>query len=95
MNYALWMFDIQTPESTSGQPVAPTPFSLVQVTLTKQEYIDLKWQANHYQEMFERARQRERELTATIASMKKAHEAEIVRLEAQIKDLHSQLSHNK
>lgn len=87
------MLDISAPAPASAQPV--TPFSLVQVTLSKQEYIDLKWQANHYQDLWERARDRERELTATISSLKKKHKAEVAQLEAENKDLKSQLAHMK
>ncbi|MBO9492770.1 hypothetical protein J7438_01510 [Thalassotalea sp. G20_0] len=73
------MLDISPePECTSGQP--GTPFSLVQVSLTKQEYIDPKWQVNHYRDLWERARDRERELTAAIALMKKEHKAKVEQL---------------
>ncbi|MBO9484459.1 hypothetical protein [Salinisphaera sp. G21_0] len=88
------MLDISPePECTSGQP--GTPFSLVQVSLTKQECIDLKWQVNHYRDLWERARDRERELTAAIALMKKEHKAEVEQLKAQNKERNSQLSHMK
>ena len=49
--------------------------SLVQVTLTKQEFIDLKWQVNHYRDLWKRTRVREQELLATIALMKKDNKA--------------------
>ncbi|WP_422468947.1 hypothetical protein [Endozoicomonas sp. ALC013] len=63
------MLEITTPECTLEQSC--TPFSLVQVTLTKQEFIDLKWQVNHYRDLWKRTRVREQELLATIALMKK------------------------
>lgn len=87
------MLEISSPECTSGQP--DTPFSLVQVVLTKQEYIDLKWQVNHYRNLWERSRDREKELSATIDSMNKEHKAEVEQFKAQIKESNSQLSHMK
>lgn len=87
------MLEITSPECTSEQSC--TPFSLVQVTLTKQEFIDLKWQVNHYRDLWKRTRVREQELLATIALMKKDNKAEVDQLKATIKERDSQLSHMK
>ena len=67
--------------SFSGQSSKPeklhaTPFSKEQITLPKEEYIQLKWEVNYWKSQHQRAIIREDELKTNIAE-----------LEAQIKDL--------
>lgn len=78
------MLEISISECTSGQ--LDTPFSLVQVTLTKQKDVDLKWQVSHYRDLWVCARDRKQELVATNARMKKEYKTVFDYLNEKIKE---------
>jgi transposase len=65
---------------TPSQGASGSPFAQVMVTITKQEYIQLKWDAQYWQMSHQRAVAREAELKAQIET-----------LQAQVRDLRQRL----
>ena len=87
-------------ETLRLQPVPSlpdTPFSLALITIPKQDYINLKQQANYWQSQYQRVSARERDARAsarsTIDQLKKEHKDSLSHYEAQIKELKSQKAH--
>src|SRR3989441_10126158 len=71
---------ISTFELAPGHSSGTTPFSQQPVVLTKQAYIELKWEANYWRAQHERLLEREAALQAEVAA-----------LQATIRDLHQRL----
>ena len=71
------------------------PFAKTLVTLSKEEHIELKWQASHYRTQWQRACVREKEALAQIKALKLEHKQAIESMNAQIDDLKNQLTEMK
>ena len=87
-------------KTVRSQPVPSlpdTPFGLALITIPKQDYINLKQQANYWQSQYQRVSAREKEARAsakaTIDQLKKEHKDSLSHYEAQIKELKSQNAH--
>src|SRR5437870_4807591 len=57
---------ISPPELAPGDETGTTPFAQQTVVLTKQAYIELKWQANYWRAQYEQLMEREATLKAEI-----------------------------
>ena len=87
-------------KTVRSQPVPSlpdTPFGLALITIPKQDYINLKQEANYWQSQYQRVSAREKEARAsakaTIDQLKKEHKDSLSHYEAQIKELKSQNAH--
>ena len=71
------------------------PFEQVPVTLSKQEVIDLKWQANHYKALWKRSKQREADALRQVEALKSEYKTTVSRMQAEIDSLKNQLAEMK
>lgn len=81
-----------------SEDASEAPFAYAQVILTKQAYIQLKWDANYWHAEWQRRRIREQEalqrvaeLQAQLRAEREQAQARIAELEGQIRDLRQQV----
>ena len=73
----------------------PAPVAVNKILLSKQEFIELKQQANYWQAMWNRARYREQIALATISKLKTDNATIVAEFKSQFTNLKSELAHKK
>ena len=89
------MQNVQIAGTDTTSALTPAPFTTSQVTLTKQEHIKLKQQANQWHAMWKAACGREQKVRSEITELKSKHKIATAELNAQIAELKSELAHMK
>ena len=89
------MQNVQVAGTETASALAPAPFTTSKVSLTKQEHIQLKQQANQWHAMWKAACDREQKVRSEVTELKSKHKIATAELNAKIAELKSELAHVK
>ncbi|ETW93355.1 MAG: hypothetical protein ETSY2_51545 [Candidatus Entotheonella gemina] len=89
------MQNVQIADTETASALTPAPFTTLKISLTKQEHIQLKQQANQWHAMWKAACDREQKALTENTELKSKHKVVTAELNAQITELKSELAHMK